>query len=180
MSLSKNRQILVLLALVITVLLAVSLKTFNSNLKSITRHDVITFTAPANWVIYEVNKDYDINVGYFKNNNRKDELLCNINAVTAKLGRSPSFEQFLNTSMSGQMFLASHKQVEIHKQEAWRGSYALTSEKIRVLTHNDRILFNWKGVYVDITLTYRQSTESLTSEICQKDFGKFLEDINLL
>lgn len=115
-------------------------------MKSITRHDVITFTVPSNWIIYDVNRDYDVNIGYFKNNDRNDELLCNINAVTAKLERTPSFEQFLSTAMSDQMFLASYKQVEIAGQEAWRGSYVATSEKIRVTAQNERVLFRRKGI----------------------------------
>lgn len=150
-----------------------------SSKKSITRLDVLTFNVPGDWFIYKQNKTYDFDMGMFKNNSEKEELLCNINVVTTKLNRNTTFEQFTQTSMGGKLFLDSHQDTNFHGQNAWRGTYVFPALKIADPAQNDRILFIYKGVYTDITLSYSQKTSLDIQKRCKLDFDNFSERIIL-
>lgn len=144
--------------------------------KTITMHDVITFTIPSDWILYHKSKNYDFDIGYFKNHSEKNELLCNINTITANLNSSPSFEQFLNTSMAGKMLLDRHDTVKIAGQDAWRGEYEFPQKTITSPVKNERVLFKWKGVYIDITLSYNFNIDSNEIGKCKRTFETFLHE----
>ncbi|HSX18698.1 MAG TPA: hypothetical protein VLE91_01030 [Candidatus Saccharimonadales bacterium] len=178
-----SKNLLILLAIFVAVVLgffAFKLFVKKENPKEITRNDAITLPVPQNWILYKTNANYDLDIGYFKNNNKKDSLFCNINAVTAKLGRTPTFEQFLETSLGGQSLLKSHQEVEIVGQKAYRGTYTFPHKGQQDPVVNDRALFVYKGIYTDITLSYSQNVEDTVKNSCKQDFEMFLSNIKLL
>lgn len=148
--------------------------------KSINRLNAMTFNVPDKWMIYKTNQAYDFDVGYFKNGNKKEQLLCNINVVTTKLNRTPTFQQFLQTSLSGQTFIKNHKEGKIANQDAWMGTYAFSAPGIEEPGQNERILFVYNGIYTDITLSYSQNSEKSLQESCSADFNHFIADIELM
>lgn len=147
--------------------------------KTISGDETVTFNIPKDWKIYKQNKNYDFDMGYFKNKTLNRDLHCRVNATFANLNRSPTFEQFMETSLSGKMFIGTHQEVMVQNQQAWRGRYTFPSEGIKEPTQNDRVLFKWRGTYLDLTLSYSENADESVKNLCNADFERFLESIQL-
>ncbi len=85
----------------------------------------------------------------------------------------------METTLGGKMYMDIHTETTIKDQSAWRGTYTFPSNGITDPATNDRVLFKWKGIYTDITLSYSQSLDQGTKDKCQNDFKSFLEAIEL-
>lgn len=154
-------------------------KTFLAQ-KSKTQNNVITFNIPGGWKIYQADRNYDFDIGYFKNGNKDQKLLCRINAITADLKRDPTFEQFMGTTLSGQLFTSVHSESDVWGQFAWRGHYIFPAKGLDEPAENERVLFKWKGNYIDLTLSYSQNEEAAIKTKCNEDFEYFLKNLKLI
>jgi hypothetical protein len=185
MSLSQNQssKFLLLLAasaLLVLLISALFLLHLNKGEKTmvVTRNNVVNFKVMEGWNLYKINSNYDMDLGYFQNGD-KSPLLCNINAITAGLERSPSFNHFLSTSLAGKMLTENHVETKIAGQNAWRGSYVFPDKNLKDPVQNDRVLFKWKNVYVDITLSYSQVLNPSIQELCHNSFEDLLQNLTL-
>lgn len=148
--------------------------------KSKTQNNVITFNYPNGWIIYQANRNYDFDVGFFKNSKKDRKLICSINAITADLKRNPTFEQFMGTSLSGKLFTSVHSESEVFGQLAWRGHYIFPAKGLDEPAENERVLFKWKGNYIDLTLSYSQNEDAAIKTKCNEDFKYFLNNLKLI
>ena len=148
--------------------------------KSQTKYDSITINIIPEWRVYHKNQNYDIDIGYFQKREKANTLVCTINAITANLTTDPTLEQFMSTTLAGKMFTDSKKDIQFKGQDAWRGSYTFPSKGIEDPAYNNRLLFRYKTLYIDITLSYNTGLDDATKLKCDTDFEIFLGSIQLL
>ena len=148
--------------------------------KTKTQHSSITFNVPQGWIIYQEAKNYDFDLGLFKNHSKKETLLCRINVITANLNRTPTFEEFMGTTLGNKLFQEVHQEIDYKGTKAWQATYSFPSAGIVDPVENERILFKYQSIYTDITLSYSQDLENQQKNECSNTFKNFINQIVLL
>lgn len=160
--------------LLLTALIVVALLTYflflrkNSATQTLTLTHDFTVQIPQSWSIIKRPQQNHVVL----TNGQKGDLACYADIFVVKPDRDYSFEQWLGTALTNQVFLKTGKQTTLNEMGAFIGSYSFVDEYFRQNVNHQRIILKNKGVLADLHLTYK------TNGSCKEAYQSMLGSLS--